>query len=160
MRGYIFDQTLQLLIFFTAHFGVATIWGQLLLGSVYLFGKFADINNSWIRYIRVIQWQQLDVSSERSLSISPTVSRENETYRINSPNVTPMTVIGSYLHTYVCAVHRFSHGYYLRVVSIWRNMVCTIWKPLLTWVMIKSIVPSVTIPMLSVTCNSWALYKD
>ena len=33
-------------------------------------------------------------------------------------------------------------------------------KPLLTWVLMKSVVPSATMPMFRVTCSFWALCKD
>ena len=39
-------------------------------GGIYFFGKPADINDGWIRYIWVIQWQLLDaVRSKHSLSV-------------------------------------------------------------------------------------------
>ena len=48
---YFFDQTLWL-----------TLW-LLFEGSVYFFGKPGDINNAWIGYVQVWQWQLLDVAS-------------------------------------------------------------------------------------------------
>ena len=41
--------------FFAARFCAATF-----PGGVYFFGKPAEINNGWIRYIWAIQWQLLD----------------------------------------------------------------------------------------------------
>ena len=65
---YFFDQAPWLLFFFLLLTG---IWGRLLFeGGIYFFGKPADINNSWLRYIQVRQWQLLDaVSSMCSLSV-------------------------------------------------------------------------------------------
>ena len=52
-------------MYFTACF----VW-LLFEGGVYFFGKPGDINDSWIRYVRVRRWQLLDaVSSTRSLSV-------------------------------------------------------------------------------------------
>ena len=51
---YFFDQMPQLLFFFCCLFCAATIRGWLLIeGGVYFFGKPGDINDGWIRYIRV-----------------------------------------------------------------------------------------------------------
>ena len=58
-------------ILFCCSFCAATIRGWLLFeGGVYSFGKAGDINNGWIRYIRLRQWRLLDaVSSTRNLSL-------------------------------------------------------------------------------------------
>ena len=59
-----FDQTLQLL------FLLLVFLRLLFEGSVYFFGKAADINDGWIRYVQAIQQQLLDaVSSLHSLSV-------------------------------------------------------------------------------------------
>ena len=57
--------TLWLLcFFFAASFCAATVQGWLLFeGSVYFFGKPADINDDWIRYMGAIHWQLLDAIS-------------------------------------------------------------------------------------------------
>ena len=67
MFGHIldfFDQTPQLLLFFTAR-----LVRLLFEGGVYVFGKPTDINNCWIRYVRAIQWWLLGVGSKHSLSV-------------------------------------------------------------------------------------------
>ena len=62
---YFFDQTLRLL-FISLH---VSVW-LLFEGSVYFFGKPADINTGTIRYLRAIRWQLLDaVSSKCSLYV-------------------------------------------------------------------------------------------
>ena len=48
---------------------LVSVW-LLFEGNYYFFGKLADINNSWIGYVRAIQWQPLDaVSSTCCLSV-------------------------------------------------------------------------------------------
>ena len=48
------DQTLRLLFFF--FFFLLHVFVRLLFeGGVYFFEKSADINNGWIRYVRMIQ---------------------------------------------------------------------------------------------------------
>ena len=48
----VFLQSDRLLFFFCCTFGAATIQGWLLFeGDVYFFGKPADINDGWIRYV-------------------------------------------------------------------------------------------------------------
>ena len=56
---YFLDQTLRLLfisllVLYSYYSRAATIRGRLLFkGGVYFLGKPGDINNSWIRYVRV-----------------------------------------------------------------------------------------------------------
>ena len=84
-------------------------------GSVYFFGKPTDINNGWIRYVRVIQWWLLDaVSCKLSLSVLlPAVEMSHTTRTCSSP----MTVIRSYSHTCVCAAF-CTCDYYSKVAFI------------------------------------------
>ena len=69
---YFFNQTPTVdTIFFAGPFSAATIRGWLLFeGRDYIIGKPADSNNSWIRYMQVIQLAQTDAgSSTCSLSV-------------------------------------------------------------------------------------------
>ena len=50
-------------------------------------------------------------------TLSPVVSRGNESYNINSPNISPVIVVRNYLHTCVFATYS-SCGYYSRAVFI------------------------------------------
>ena len=62
---YFFNQTPQLLFF-----SLLVFLRLLFEGGVYFFGKLADINDGWIRYVQAIQRRLLDaVSSMRSLSV-------------------------------------------------------------------------------------------
>ena len=59
------------------------------------FRKPADINDSWIRYVRAIQRWLLDAGSSTTQSLSSAVSHEKELYRYNtnSPSASPVTVL-------------------------------------------------------------------
>ena len=62
-------------------------------GGVYFIGKPADINDSWIGYVRATQQRLLDAGSSTMQPLSSAVSRGKELYNTNSPSASPVTVI-------------------------------------------------------------------
>ena len=119
------------------------LWSEatvcLFLCAYYLFfGKPADINDYWIKHIRVIQWRLLDaVSSMCSLSVLLSTMETSRTTQ-NSPSGSPLTIVRN-IHIrvpHILAVttirewrlfhlellmmrQQFEGSYYLRVASIW-----------------------------------------
>ena len=57
------------------------------------FRKPADINDSWIRYVRAIQWRLLDAGSSTTQPLSSAVSHGKELYNTISPSASPLTVV-------------------------------------------------------------------
>ena len=57
------------------------------------FRKPADINDSWIKYIRAIQRRLLDAGSSTMPPLSSGVSHGKELYNTNSPSASPVTVV-------------------------------------------------------------------
>ena len=104
-------------------------------GDVYFFGKFRDINDSWIRYERARRWRLLDaVSSTHSLSVLPSaVGTTHTTHTIHTQNIhtSVVTIVRNHLHSVY--IPFTSHGYYSRAASIRRNTVYLIshhfWRP-------------------------------
>ena len=69
--------------FFAASFGVATTWGQI---GDYFFGKPADFNDGWIRYVQAIQWRPLDADSSKcSHSVLLSAMETSRTTRTQQP---------------------------------------------------------------------------
>ena len=64
-------------------------------GSVYFFGKPADVNDGWIRYVRAVQWH----------------------IQHKQPSASQGTIVRNDSHMCVCAAYT-SHSYYSRVVFI------------------------------------------
>ena len=58
-----------------------------------VFRKPVDINDGWIRYIRVIQRWLLDAGSSTTQPLSSAVSHGKELYNTNSPSASPVTVV-------------------------------------------------------------------
>ena len=99
-------------------FCAATIRGRLLFeGGVYFFWKPEDINDGWIRYVRVRWWRLQDtVSSTRSLSVLlSAVGTTCRTQTVLCARV--VTVIRNHSHTCACAMFT-SCGCYSRVAFI------------------------------------------
>ena len=84
--------------------------GYYLRAAFYLFEKPADINDGWIRYVRVRQWRLLDtVSSTRSLS---GLLSAVETCRTTGMALGYLvTIVRNYSHTCACAAYT-NRGYY------------------------------------------------
>ena len=65
--------------------------------------KTLNINNGWIRHVRVWQWWLLDaVSSTHSLSVLLSAIGMTHTYNTNSPSTSVVTTVRNHLHT--CAL--------------------------------------------------------
>ena len=95
----------------TAHFGVATIWGQLLFKAFISLESPAGINDGWIMYIRAIQWWLLELSVVRQ-PLSPAVS--HGTGRTTQTGL----ALCQKLFAYGACVTYSSRGYYSRAVFI------------------------------------------
>ena len=90
-------------------------------GGVYFFGKPGDINNGWIRYVRVRRWRLLNtVSSTYSLSgLLSAVEMTCTTQTVIALVWWPSSEI---ICTRVCVPRLlYSHDYYSRAASIRRN---------------------------------------
>ena len=57
------------------------------------FRKSADINDSWIRYVRAIQRRLLDAGSSTTPPLSSGVSHGKELYNTNSPSASLVTIV-------------------------------------------------------------------
>ena len=100
---------------------VAIIWGWLLFeGGIYFFGKPAHINNGWMGYVRVIQWQLLDAVSSSKCSLSVLVWAVETSRTLACWSSSEINCI--HVHE-LCILPGDSRGDCLRAVSIWRNMV-------------------------------------
>ena len=102
----------------TATIYFTTCFMQLLFeGGVYFFGKPRDINDGWIRYVRVRWWRLLDaVSSTHSLSVLLSGMGTTRTTQ-HSPSASVVTVIRNHSHTCACAAFT-SCDYYSRAAFI------------------------------------------
>ena len=84
-------------------------------GSVYFFGTPKDINYSWIRYVRVIQWRLLDtVNSKWSLSVLLSAMETSRTTQTAPVLVRWLSSEITRIRMCMCVTYT-SHGNYLRM---------------------------------------------
>ena len=102
---------LWLFFFFLLH---VSVW-LLFEGGVYFFGRPTDINDSWIRYVRAMQWQLLDAASSMCVASQSCCQPWKRGVNRNSLSASLVTVIRNYSHMCVCSA---SHGYYSRAAFI------------------------------------------
>ena len=110
--SYFFNQTPRLLFF-----SLLIFLRLLFEGGIYFF---ADINDGWIRYVRVILLKTATTVRHYQLfaqPLSPAVSRGNESYYTNSPSASLVTVVRKYSQASACAAYS-SCSYYLRAAFI------------------------------------------
>ena len=86
-------------------------------GRHLFFGKPGDINNSWISYIRVIQWRLL-VTGSSTHSLSVRLSAVGTTRTIWTVLAVVIVIVRNHSHTWVRAVFT-THGYYLRAAYVY-----------------------------------------
>ena len=115
-QPYFFDQIPRLLFF-----RCSLLCGYLLEGGVYFFGKPADIDDGWIKYVRVKRWRLLDaVCSTRSPSVLLLAVETTRTTQI-APALACMVTVDS--HTCACPAYT-SRGCCLRAAFVWLLFEC------------------------------------
>ena len=103
---------------FASRLVAATIQEWLLFqGGIYFIGKAADISDSWIRYVRAMQWWLLHaVSSKCSLSVL--LSAMEMIRAAQTALALAQWPLSGIVHIHVCVLHIVAGATYLRVAFI------------------------------------------